>query len=72
MRRRRLSLAFHARNCEGMVFTDDIIGALLAAGRQVVVGEMVAGQALVAGDPGAFGDREREARKPTHVDLIGS
>ena len=62
----------HARNCEGMVFTDDIVRAPLAVGRQVAVGEVVAGQALVAGDPGAFENREREARKPIRVDLVGS
>ena len=61
----------HARNCEGMVFTDDIVCVLLAVGRQVAVDEMVAGQALVAGDPDAVENREREARKPTHVDLVG-
>ena len=55
-----------------MVFTDDIVRAPLAVGRQVAVGEVVAGQALVAGDPGAFENREREARKPIRVDLVGS
>ena len=63
MHRRGLRAAFHARNCEGR---------LLAVSRQVTVGEVVAGQALVAGDPGAFENREKEARKPTHVDLVGS
>ena len=65
-------MTFHARDCEGMVFTDDIILVLLAVGRQVAVGEVVAGQALVAGDRGAFDNCERETRKPTHVDLVGS
>ena len=63
--------AFHTRNCEGMVFTDDIIRALLAVGRLAVV-EVIPGQVLVAGDPGAFESREREVRKPTHVDFSGS
>ena len=54
------------------MFTDDIVRALLAVGRQVAVDEVVAGQALVTGDPGAFENREREARKPTLVDLVGS
>ena len=54
------------------MFTDDIVRALLAVGRQVAAGKVVAGQALVAGDPGAFENREREARKPTHVHLVGS
>ena len=64
--------AFHARNCEDMVFADDIVRALLAVGRQVAAGEVVAGQALMTSDPGVFENREREARKPTHVDLVGS
>ena len=63
---------FRVSNCEGMVFTDDVVRALLAVGRQVTVGEVVAGQALVAGDPASFENCEREARKPTHVDLVGS
>ena len=33
-----------------MVFTDDLVRALLAVGRQVALCEVVAGQALVAGD----------------------
>ena len=37
-----------------MVLTDDIVHSLLVVGRHVVVGEVVVGQALVAGDPGAF------------------
>ena len=55
-----------------MVFTDDIVRALLAVGRQVAVGEVIAGQALVTGDPVAFKDRAREAREPAHMDLVGS
>ena len=62
----------HARICEGMVFTDDTVRALLAVGRQVAVGEVVAGQALVTGDPGALEKREKEAPNPTHMDLVGS
>ena len=34
------------------MFTDDIVRTLLAVGRQVAVGEVVAGQALVTDDPG--------------------
>ena len=54
------------------MFTDDVVRVLLAVGRQVTIGEVVAGHALVAGDPGAFEKREREAWKPTHVGLVGS
>ena len=55
-----------------MVFTDDIARALLAVGRQVTVGEVIAGQTLMTGDPGAFENRDSEARNPAHVDLVGS
>ena len=37
-----------------------------------MVSEVVAGQALAAGDPDAFENRDREVWKPTHVDLVGS
>ena len=53
-----------------MAFLDDIVLALLAVGRQVAVGEVIAGQTLLTGDPGAFKNREREARMPAHVDLV--
>ena len=63
---------FHARNCEGMVFADDIVRALLTVRRQVAVGEVIVGQALVAEDAGAFRNRQREARKSAHVDVVGN
>ena len=71
MHRRDLGLAFHARNCKGMVLTDDIVRALLVVGREISVAEVVAGQTLVAGDPGSFENREREAWKATHMNLVG-
>ena len=64
--------AFHAIICEGMVFADDIVRALLTVRRQFAVDEVIAGQALVAEDAGAFKNRQRETRKPAHVDLVGS
>ena len=54
------------------MFADDIVRSLLVIGRQVAVGEMIAGQALAAEDAGAFKNRQREARKPAHVDVVGS
>ena len=36
------------------MLADDIVRALLTVGRQVAVGEMISGQALVAEDAGAF------------------
>ena len=47
-----------------MVFTDDIVRVLLAVGRQVAVGDMIAGQALAAEDADVI--------KPAHMDLVGS
>ena len=54
------------------MFAEDIVRELLTVGRQVAVGEMIAGQALVTEDAGAFRTRETEARKPAHVDHVGS
>ena len=53
-----------------MWFADDVARALLTVRRPV--GEVIVGQALVAEDAGAFKHREKEARKPAHVDLVGS
>ena len=64
--------AVHASNSAGVVFANDIVRALLAVRRQVVVGEVVAGQALVAGDSSALENREREAWQQPHTDLVQS
>ena len=42
--------AVHASNGEGVVFTNDIVRALLVVRRRVAIGEVVAGPTLVAGD----------------------
>ena len=49
--------AVHASNSEGVVFANDIVRALLVVRHQVAVGEMVAGQALVAGDSSTLENR---------------
>lgn len=54
------------------MFADDIVRALLVVHRQVALGEVVAGRTLVAGNFSALENREREARGPTHMDLVGS
>ena len=54
------------------MFADDIVRALLTVSRDVAVREVIAGQALVAENAGAFKNREREARKRAHVELVGS
>ena len=51
-----------------MHLANNIVGVLLAC--QVAVCEVVAGQALMAGDPGAVENSEREAREPAHVNLV--
>ena len=51
VRRRGLSCCVPREKCEGMVLTGDIVHELLAVDRQVAVGEMIAGRALVTGDP---------------------
>ena len=60
------------RKCEGMVLANDIVPSLLAVSRNVTVGEVIAGQTLVDDDLNTFQNRERQARKPTHVELVGS
>ena len=49
-----------------------ISSALLTVGRQIAVVEMITGKAMVPEDDGAFKKREREARRPAHVDLVGN
>ena len=49
-----------------------MVRALLTVDRQVAIDEVVAGQALVAGDPSAFKDREMKAGEPTHSNIVGS
>ena len=68
MRRRGLSCGVQCEKCEVMMFTGDVVHALLAVGHQTAVGEVGAGQGLMAGDPGAFENHEREAWTPAHVD----
>ena len=50
-----------------MVFADDIVRALLAVGRQVAVGEVVAGQTLMAGDPDTFENHHCSRRHTANV-----
>ena len=54
------------------MFTNDVVRALLAVRRHVAITEVVAGQTLVAGNPGEFENRGRDVRKPTYVNLGGS
>ena len=52
------------------MFTDDIVRGLLGVGRQVSVGEMIAGQFLVTEDPGALKIvKGRRKRLPMWISL---
>ena len=63
--------AVNAGNGEGMVFTDNVVRSLLPVGGQVAISQVVAGQTLMSRYPFAFENRQRKARKPTHVNLVG-
>ena len=54
-----------------MHLANNIAGALLAFRRQVAVCKVVASQALMAGDPRAVENSERESREPAQVNLVG-
>ena len=62
--------AGNAGNCEGVVFADNVVRSLLPVGGQVAIGEVVAGQTPMPRYPFAFENRQRKARKPTHVNLV--
>ena len=53
--------AVHVGNSEGVVFANYIVRALLTVLRQLPIGEVVAGQALVADDSSTLENREGEA-----------
>ena len=61
----------NAGTCEGMVFANNIVRALLSICSQVLVGQVVVGQTLVSRDSGAFENRQREPWTSTHVNLAG-
>ena len=54
-----------------MVFADDAVRALLTAGSEVEVGQLIPAEALASGDVGEIEDTEGEARKPADVYFIG-
>ena len=51
-----------ASNCEGVLFTNELVGSLLSFTGEIAIGEMVAVKALVGSAVGAVEDGEGEAR----------
>ena len=54
-----------------MVFADDAVRALLTAGSEVKVGQLVPVEALVSANVGEIENGEGEARKAAHVYFVG-
>ena len=52
----------YANNCEGVLFTHELVGALLPFSVEIAIGEMVAVKALVGSAVGAIEDGEGGAR----------
>ena len=51
-----------AGDCEGVLFTNELVGSLLPFTGEIAIGEMVAVKALVSSAVGAVEDGEGEAR----------
>ena len=54
-----------------MLFANNTVGALLAFRRQIAICEVVAGKALVTGDPAGVENSKREALEPARVSIVG-
>ena len=52
----------HTSDCKGVLFPHELVGALLPFSGEVVIGEMVAVEALMSSAVGAVEDGEGEAR----------
>ena len=52
----------YASDCEGVLFTHELVGAMLPFSGKVAIGEMVAVEALMGSTVGGVKDGEREAR----------
>ena len=71
VREGRVSPAYTS-DCEGVLFLDELVGALLPFSGKVAVGEMVAVEVLMGTAVGAVKDDEGEARYACDVYFIGS
>ena len=56
---------------EGVLFSHNFIGALLAFANEVAIGELIAVKALMDTTVRSFKDGEGKAREASDVDLIG-
>ena len=61
----------NARTDEGMVFSNNVVRALLSVGGQITIGQVVTGQALVFRHSRALENRQGGTWKSTHVNLVG-
>ena len=52
----------YASNCEGVLFTHELVDALLPFSGEIAIGDMVAVKALVGSAVGAIEDGEEETR----------
>ena len=52
----------YARNCVGVLFTHELVGALLSFSGEIAIGEMVVVKALMGFAVGAIEDGEGKAR----------
>ena len=62
----------YASNCEGVLFTHELVGALLPFSGEIAIGEMVAVKALVCSAVGAIENGEGEARKASDIHFVES
>ena len=58
-------------NGEGVLFSHNFIGALLAFASEVAIGELIAVEALMGTTVRSIKDGEGKARKASDVDFIG-
>ena len=61
----------NARTDEGMVFSNNVVRALLSVGGQITIGQVVTGQARVSRYSRAFEKHQTETWKSTHVNVVG-
>ena len=62
----------YTSDCEGVLFTHELVGALLSFSGKVAIGEMVAVKTLMGSAAGAVEDGEGEAREASDMYYIGS
>ena len=62
----------YTSNCEGVLFTHELVGVLLPFSGEITIGEMVAIKALVGSAVGTIEDGEGEAQEASDIHFVGS